>query len=96
MEGSAVIHKDDALNQRYWPGVRGNSLKNYTTVLAPGTPIRDIRDGHNYLDHPTDAHFRIIEVIPRRMDVLQLDREAPIRAAFTRATDGWHGTFLVP
>lgn len=96
IDGTAVLHHQDALTQKYWPGVHGSSAKNYTTVLPPGSPIADTATGNQWADDPTDRFFNIVEIIPNRMEVLQLDRVAPIRAEFVRNGTEWEGQFLVP
>ncbi len=95
-EGTALIHQQDELTKKYWPGIQGNGLKSYTTVLPPGTQIEDKAKGNQWLDDPSDLFFNIIEVIPSKIEVLQLDRTAHIRAKFVRDSENWKGTFLVP
>lgn len=95
-EGVAQIHQQNALTHTFWPGVMGNSAKNYTTTLPPGTPIESVESGNSFLKETTDTHFVIIEIIPQRMEMLQLGRDGHIRASFKRVNEEWQGTFLVP
>ena len=95
-DGTALIHQQDEWTKKYWPGVQGGGVKNYTTVLPPGSPINDKAEGNQWHEDPTDRFFNIIEFIPNRIDVLQLDRVAQIRAEFVRVAENWDGTFLVP
>jgi hypothetical protein len=95
IDGKAVVHQDDALTKMHWPRVQGGAVKNYTTVLPPGAPIQEHAEGQQWEEPPTDRYFTILEVIPGKMDMLQLDRAGNIRAAFERAGEEWKGTFLV-
>ena len=95
-EGTALIHERDELTKKYWHGVKGSGIKSYTTDLPPGTPIDDKAEGNQWQESPTDRFFNIVEFIPTKIDVLQLDRAAHIRAEFVRDSGNWNGTFLVP
>ena len=95
-DGKAQLHYQDDLTSKYWPGVKGNGIKSYSTVLSPGTKIEDISEGNQWLEDPDDRYFSIIEFVPDRMDVLQLDRVDMIRAAFNLTDEGWKGSYLVP
>ena len=91
------IHQQNELTQRYWHGVKGNSAENYTTSLAPGTPIESIEDGQEFLEELTDEHFTVLELNPYAFEVVQLSREGHIRANFEKTSDqDWKGSFLVP
>ena len=91
------IHRHNELTQKYWPGVKGHSAENYTTSLAPGTPIASIEDGQEFLEELTDEHFTVLELNPYAFEVVQLSREGHIRANFEKTSDqDWKGNFLVP
>jgi pyridoxamine 5'-phosphate oxidase len=96
IDGKAILHQKDELTKKYWPGVNGGSAKNYTTIAPPGSRVEDRVEGLLYLEKPDDQYFTIIEVVPSKIDVLQLDREAPVRAAFDWISNNWEGSFLVP
>jgi len=96
VNGSAEIHHQDALTEKYWPGVKGSSAKNYITKLPPGTEIASKEEGYNWENNPDGRHFAILEIVPEQMEVLQLGKEGHIRAVFTRKKEDWVGTFLVP
>jgi pyridoxine/pyridoxamine 5'-phosphate oxidase len=96
INGKAVIHHEDDLTKKYWPGIKGSSVKNYTTEVAPGTPITKQEEGLKWDAEFGDKHFAILEILPEKMDVLQLDRDGHIRVGFTREQEDWKGSFLVP
>lgn len=91
------IHKQNELTQKYWHGVKGHSAENYTTSLAPGTPIESIEAGQEFLEELTDEYFTLLELNPYAFEVVQLSREGHIRANFEKISDqNWKGSFLVP
>lgn len=96
INGKAVIHHQDDLTKKYWPGIQGSSAKNYTTKLPPGTEIASKEEGYNWENDSDGRHFAILEIIPHEMEVLQLYRDGHIRAGFTKKNGDWKGTFLVP
>lgn len=96
INGKAKIHHQNELTKKFWPGVKGNSAKNYTTVLPPGSPISSQKQGEKWDMEFGDEHFAILEITPNEMEVLQLGREGHIRANFIREKEDWKGRFLVP
>jgi pyridoxine/pyridoxamine 5'-phosphate oxidase len=94
--GTAVVHQDDALARKSWLRVQGSAVKNYTTILPPGSVVRNSQEGNRWMEPTIDDHFAIIEITPDKMDVLQLDRAGNIRAEFKRREEFWEGRFLVP
>jgi len=96
VNGKAKIHNQNELTAKYWPGVKGNSAKNYTTEKAPGTPISSISEGEEWNEALNDKYFSILEIAPTEMDVLQLGREGHIRARFIKEDGDWKEDFLVP
>jgi len=96
VKGKVKIHEENEMTEKYWPGVKGSSAKNYTTVLAPGTEIASTEEGYKWENNPDGSHFTILEIIPNDMEVLQLGRDGHIRAGFRRIKDCWKGSFLVP
>ena len=77
--------------------VAQHSAENYTTSLAPGTPIESIEAGQEFLEELTDEYFTVLELNPYAFEVVQLRREGHIRANFEKTSDNdWKGSFLVP
>jgi pyridoxine/pyridoxamine 5'-phosphate oxidase len=76
----------------YWSKVQGKSQSDFTTQKAPGTLI-DNPDHVNYKED--DHHFCILELVPKRIEYLQLKRPHHIRARFD-SEQNWKGQFLNP
>lgn len=96
LSGTVTVHHQDKLTRKYWPGVQGNSVKIYTTSLAPGIPVDSINEGHQFKSVPTSEYFAALKVTPVQLVVLQLNREGHIRARYMRLNHKWEGSYLVP
>ncbi len=96
VDGNVIMHRHNELTKKYWPGVKGVSDQSYTTELAPGTPIDDPQKAYNWDADMNDENFMVLELVPTRMEVLQLNGDKHIRVSFTLEADSWKGTFLVP
>lgn len=69
------------------------SQKDYTTVLAPGTPIPQPDAVAYNEDKP---HFLILTFQAERIESLKLNRPVHIRSEFKRQEDSWTAQFLNP
>ena len=96
VNGKAVVHQNNEVSQRYWNGVKGNSDKAYTSVLAPGEPIKHPEQAFAWNETLNDTHFVVLEIVPQEIDVLQLNRDQHIRARFSDFKDTLKASFLVP
>lgn len=96
VNGKAVIHQHNEVSQRYWNGVKGNSDKAYTSVLAPGERIEHPEQAFAWDETLNDTHFVVLEIVPQEIDVLQLNRDEHIRVGFSDFNDSLKASFLVP
>ncbi|MBT8290747.1 MAG: pyridoxamine 5'-phosphate oxidase family protein [Muriicola sp.] len=93
MEGIANVIQDKEAIAKAWDEIELKARKDYTTVSTPGTSL-DSPDQLDYLDD--EDHFCIIEVIPFKVEYLQLKRPNHIRVNFSREVNRWEGEFIVP
>jgi pyridoxine/pyridoxamine 5'-phosphate oxidase len=96
VDGNVVMHRHNELTKKYWPGVKGISDQSYTTELGPGTPIDDPEKAFNWDTGMNDENFMVLELVPKRLEVLQLNGNQHIRIQFNKKIGGWEGTYLVP
>jgi pyridoxine/pyridoxamine 5'-phosphate oxidase len=97
VQGDVVIHQENELTEKYWPGVQGASAKAYTTKLAPGEPIENKEKGYDWTASGEGSHFTILEVFPSAIEALQLNGERHIRVQYLKGkSDNWNSKFLVP
>lgn len=93
IEGKAKIVSDAEDLQKYWSGVQPASRKDYTTTLAPGSPVSD-PDAIEYLEEKN--HFAIVEIEPFKIEYLKLKRSNHLRILFSKEDGEWGREFLIP
>ena len=93
IEGLATIIKGAAKEQEHGQNIPEQSRKEYTTALAPGTPLKDAAP-LEYLNE--ENHFCVVEVTPFKIEYLKLQQPEHIRVRFSNRDDLWSGEFLVP
>lgn len=93
IEGLATIIKGAAKEQEHGQNIPEQSRKEYTTALAPGTPLKDAAP-IEYLNE--ENHFCVVEVTPFKIEYLKLQQPEHIRVRFSNRDDLWSGEFLVP
>ena len=69
------------------------SQKDYTTVLAPGSPIEQPDQVTYDTEQP---HFLKLRFQAQRIESLKLKRPVHIRAQFVRSAEEWNADFLNP
>ncbi|MDP5101212.1 MAG: pyridoxamine 5'-phosphate oxidase family protein, partial [Nonlabens sp.] len=94
--GKAIIHYNNSVTQNYWNGVKNHSAKAYTSVLPPGSVIKNPQEAYSWNEPATSAYFTVVEIIPSTIEVLQLNRDQHIRALFTLDSESMASTFLAP
>jgi len=93
IEGIATIIKGKAIEETYNNGIPEKARKDYTTTLAPGTPLEDPKV-IEYLKE--ENHFCVVEVTPYRIEYLKLQQPEHLRVRFSMRQELWNGEFLVP
>ncbi|EAR12923.1 Pyridoxamine 5'-phosphate oxidase-related, FMN-binding protein [Polaribacter irgensii 23-P] len=93
IEGNAELITDSAQIASYWHTVQAASRKDYTTSLAPGTPIENL-DEVGYL--AAENYFCPLRLVPYKIEYLRLQRPNHVRVLFSKTVSGWTGEFLVP
>jgi len=77
-----------------WNQIHENSRKDFTTVSAPGSLIKN-PDHVTYSE--TENYFCMLHLVPEEIEYLQLKRPNHLRVLFKKDSDGkWNGQFLVP
>ena len=93
IEGLATIIKGKAKEKEHGQNIPEQSRKEYTTALAPGTPLKDTAP-LEYLNE--ENHFCVVEVTPFKIEYLKLEQPEHIRVRFSNRNELWNGEFLVP
>ena len=95
VKGNAeIISKQDPRYTPLFERIRqSKSIGDYTTRLAPGTPLPD----NNIQTYYTKLiHFTPVYIIPQQLDILQLNRDEHTRAMYVYEGGDWKETPLVP
>ena len=93
IEGIATIIKGKAIEETYNNGIPEKARKDYTTAMAPGTPLEDPAV-IEYLKK--ENHFCVVEITPFKIEYLKLQQPEHLRVRFSRRQELWSGEFLVP
>ena len=94
VKGKVVIKTNGKELLQQWSEMQEASKKDYITEKGPGHKIKN-PDHVSYLEN--DNYFTILELIPDKMEYLQLKRPNHIRATFDKTIeDHWEMSFLVP
>ncbi|MFT4643797.1 MAG: pyridoxamine 5'-phosphate oxidase [Planctomycetota bacterium] len=93
LEGKAHLIIDKSQIATYWHTVQQASRKDYTTSMAPGTPIKDPESVGYQLDK---NYFCPVQLVPDTIEILRLGRPNHVRILFSRMGADWTGEFLVP
>lgn len=99
-EGSARLHRGDALAETAWTGAQAMSRVCYGIDPAPGTRL-PAGDAYTLPGETPEAeigreNFCAVVVQVARLDLLYLDRRGHRRAVFARDGDGWTGGWVAP
>lgn len=89
--GKIKLLQDKERIKYYKQKVQGSSQKDYTTLKAPSTPIKN----PDNVEYGEDLNFAVLELDTTYIESLQLKRPNHIRCLFEKKDD-WKGQFLVP
>jgi pyridoxamine 5'-phosphate oxidase len=93
VEGKAELITDKEQIATYWHTVQQESKKDYTTSIAPGTPIKNPEEVSYELN---ENYFCPVKLVPNTIEYLRLNRPNHLRVLFSRIDADWSGEFLVP
>lgn len=93
IEGLATVIKGEAIAETYDNNIPEDARKDYTTALAPGTPLED-PGVIEYLKK--ENHFCVVEITPFKVEYLKLQRPEHQRVRFSKRHELWSGEYLVP
>ncbi|SCY13761.1 Pyridoxine/pyridoxamine 5'-phosphate oxidase [Nonlabens sp. Hel1_33_55] len=85
---------DEMEIKRLFQKVSSKSIKDYTTQLPPGSPIKN-PDHVEYVER-SENHFLPLRFVSNSIELLQLKRPNHLRALYQRTNEDWKGQWLVP
>lgn len=93
ISGKIHLHTDDELWQDHMHKIDGRAINDYNTKSPPGKAIKNPID----VTRTRDINFALLELIPETIEYLKLRAEPNrLRALFTKTTEDWDKTFLIP
>ncbi|NBB88367.1 MAG: general stress protein [Bacteroidetes bacterium] len=95
-EGEIRLHHGDELSQNQWEHVQGIGTKAYTSTIAPGTEINHPKEAHQWSPAWGGRFFCVLEFLPAKFDVLQLNQMEHVRICFRKADGKWVKTWIAP
>ncbi|NKI26332.1 pyridoxamine 5'-phosphate oxidase family protein [Arenibacter sp. 6A1] len=93
IEGIATYKDDEGTKAQFWSTITPAAKKAYTTSMAPGSALTNPQNLEFLND---ENHFCTVEIIPFKMEYLQLAQPNHIRVRFSRTETHWEGEFIVP
>lgn len=88
--GTVVVEKQ--YDASVWNSISPKAQKDYTTLLAPGSPIAD----PGKVDYGESINFCILKFTFTKIDYLDINRPYHTRAVFDLANNSWQGGYVVP
>ncbi|WP_158858774.1 pyridoxamine 5'-phosphate oxidase family protein [Lunatibacter salilacus] len=96
MQGTALVHRNNAVAEKFWMTVEGEAQKAYNPVLTPGTLISHPVEAYNWPENMGNSNFSVVQIVPSEFNVLQLDGMNHIRAKYVRNDDKWKMDWIAP
>lgn len=93
IEGKAELITNKKQIANYWHTVQASSKNDYTTNMAPGTPINNPDTVGYQLE---ENYFCPVKLVPNKIEYLRLKRPNHLRVLFSKVNNDWSGKFLVP
>lgn len=98
IEANASIHHRDELAATRWKDVQGDAQKAYTSVAAPGTPVDNPEDAHEWPESFSPDYFTVAVCTAKKIKVLQISgmEHLAFRCSKSKATESWDKNWIVP
>ena len=96
MQGTALIHRNNAVTEKYWKTVEGEARKAYNPLVPSGSLISHPEEAHIWPQNMENTNFSVIQIVPSEFTILQLDGLNHIRAKFVRHGNKWKMDWIAP
>lgn len=96
MKATCRIHHQDELAHRHWQQLKGEAVKAYGSVLAPGRPVKDPAEAARWLPTIDGSFFCVAYLLAYELEVVQLDQPLHLRARFIKKEEAWQKQWLMP
>jgi pyridoxine/pyridoxamine 5'-phosphate oxidase len=96
ISGRAKVHYEDDFCKEIWLSMPAENKREYLSNISSGEVIECPLDGHSWMNEDCMDHFAVIEIVPHKLDALQLVKTGHRRAQFHRDHDDWSKTWVAP
>jgi pyridoxamine 5'-phosphate oxidase len=96
VKANAKIHHQDEVSTSCWEQVKGEAQKAYGSLVYPGHRIATPADAHHWIEKVDDRFFAVVMLEVTKLDVMQLDGLAHLRAEFVKNRDHWEMHWVAP
>lgn len=90
------VHRQNATAEQRWKRVPQGGRRAYNSAISPGAAIGKPSEGQHWPDIDDPWNFAVLDLIPHRWDLLQLNNDAQRRVIFTSKKEGWQGQWVAP
>jgi len=94
--GHAKVHYQSEITEEAWAKIEVKNRRDYLSTKRPGEEIDAPHQAHEWLPTDEGDHFAIIEIVPQKLDALQLDKSGHSRAQYTYHSEEWTGSWIAP
>ncbi|MEQ8238344.1 MAG: pyridoxamine 5'-phosphate oxidase family protein [Cyclobacteriaceae bacterium] len=94
--GHAKVHYQNELAEEAWEKIDVKNRRDYLSAKRPGEVVDTPDQAHEWLSASVGDYFAIIEIVPQKMDVLQLSKSGHSRAQYHYQSDEWSGSWIAP
>ncbi|WP_194777329.1 pyridoxamine 5'-phosphate oxidase family protein [Pararhodonellum marinum] len=96
VKGEAVLHHGNDVAKGFWTRIQGDAQNAYQPIYAPGAIISHPEAAYHWEGKFQDHYFAVIQIIPKHMDLLQLNGQTHIRVGFEKTGKDWQINWLAP
>jgi hypothetical protein len=98
IEANVSLHNQDELSATRWKDVQGDAQKAYTSVAAPGTPVNNPEEAHEWPESFSSEHFAVAVCTAVKIKVLQIAgmEHLAFRCSKSEATESWDKNWIAP
>ena len=96
INGKAVLHRQNEVARDHWSKVQTYGREAYGPTIPPGQVIESPEDAYAWPENIDDTFFTVIQVIPDKIEAVQLNGLEHLRATYQRQDGSWNQQWLAP
>ncbi len=98
IKAEALIHHLNDITEKEWENIQGDAVKSYSSAVKPGKVIESSKEAHDRYEKPDHTFFSVVDCVPYRIKVLQLNRNEHLSLLYRRESlfKPWIGNWIAP